>query len=105
MIEPTEETLFDVWLCHALHGYSTVATPSWSLGRMTIATCAAFATFMDAATKHLAAEYFEGEPMNVVEAWGTEDYVCWLVCDDRDVPSYIYGNNGLEQIPEEKDPR
>ena len=63
MTEPTDDTLFDVWLCHALHGYSTIVTPSWSLGAMTIATCAGFATFMDAAAKHLGLEYFEGEPV------------------------------------------
>lgn len=105
MTEPTDDTLFDVWLCHALHGYSTIVTPSWSLGAMTIATCAGFATFMDAAAKHLGLEYFEGEPANVAEAWGSEDYVCWLVCPDATVPSYIYGNSGLEEIPADKDPR
>lgn len=100
-----EVSPYQVFLCHAEEGFAPIHHPHWDLGVFTITTWAATASFLSAAAKHLAIEYFEDEPSNLIEAWACLGYLCWLLPRDPELPCYTYGNDGLQEVPRNKDPR
>ena len=96
---------YQMMVMHQDHGRTPSAHPVFDLGQFTPQDANKVANYMLALTQHLDLEMFEGNPANLVEAWGCLSYRCWLLPLSPSLPMLEINNEGIEEVPNYQDPR
>ena len=91
-------------LSHGEQGYGKHLTPHYDLGLFELQDFVDFAAFLCAATQQKGLDLNELPVTNILEAWGSLDYHCWLLPQDPALPCYDYTDD-IHLVPPDKDPR
>ena len=78
---------------------------AFNMGVFTPQQLSVAVTFLAAAHEEAQLQAYDGEVSNVLEAWGSPDYVVWALPMDPTMKCWQYGNDGLTMVTNGEDPR
>jgi hypothetical protein len=98
---------YQVVLCHEMQGLTKHRIKHFDLGVFDLEAFRAFAGFLCVASGEGDTEtmgIYEGPVNNILQAWGSLDYHCYLLPLDVTQPAMEFKED-FEVVPAEKDPR
>lgn len=112
---PQKETHLQMIVCHARHGHLDEDQPYFDLGVFVPAQAERMAAYLTALALEFKLDNFKGNVVNIAQAWGCNDFRCWLMPltkvgpnayePDDASPAWAWGETGLVQLTAEEDPR
>lgn len=99
------ETFYQMVVMHQDHGRNAISHPFYDLGQFTPKDAYHLANFLLACCQQQDKEMFEGVVGNIIEAWGSLSYRCWLLPLEKERCVLEICGEGIVEVPSYHDPR